>query len=53
MNQHDIVKKVEEFIEKEFETKARIDIEPKDIVAISGGKVKKIGHRVNISFEVD
>lgn len=53
MNQHEIVKKVEEFIEKEFDTKARIDIEPKDIIAIFAGKVKKIGHIVNISFEVD
>lgn len=53
MNQHEIVKKIEDFIEKEFDTKAKIDIEPKDIIAVAGNKVMKIGHRINITFEVD
>jgi len=53
MNQHEVVKKIEDFLEKEFGTKGEIDISPKDIVAVVGGKVVRIGHRVSIDFEVD
>lgn len=51
MKQSEIVKKIEEFIEKEFGTAAYISIEP-TLKTLMNGMTKKIEDSVNITFRV-
>lgn len=52
MNQSDIVKKVEDFILKEFGTQAEIEVSPLDFIYNSTGGVSPVGQRVRIDFKV-